>query len=98
MESKIYALVKWPDSQVVMRNERFHECLHVDPNDQQANVGNHAYMVPIDLYVELTRKEGSAWGKAPDTEYKFVHSSLLCKAGTDIPFGGPGCTCMEESA
>lgn len=48
-----YILVQWPDSQMLMDHERFHECLFVMDIDGHDEVGDSAYMCPEDLYTEI---------------------------------------------
>ena len=48
-----YVLVQWPDSQMLMDHERFHECLFVQDIEGHDEVGSAAYMCPIDLYDEV---------------------------------------------
>ena len=43
-----YILVEWPESQQLMENERFNECLFIP----DIEVGS-AYMCPEDLYEEI---------------------------------------------
>lgn len=48
-----YILVQWPDSQILMENKRFNECLLVQDIDGHEEVGSSAYMCPEDLYDEI---------------------------------------------
>ena len=48
-----YILVQWPESQMLMEHERFHECLLVQDIDGHDEVGSSAYMCPEVLYNEL---------------------------------------------
>ncbi len=50
---KKYVLVPWPDSQILMDNPRFHECLFVDYLEGHDDPGSSAYMCPEDLYNEV---------------------------------------------
>ena len=45
-----YVLVRWPDSQLLMNHERFHECLLVQDIEGHDEVGSSAHMCPEDLY------------------------------------------------
>ena len=48
-----YVLVQWPDSQELMDNLRFNECLFVQDTPGHKEVGPLAYMCPEDLYNEI---------------------------------------------
>ena len=48
-----YILVEWPESQYLMENERFHECLFVTDIEGHDEVGPSAYMCPEDLFEEI---------------------------------------------
>lgn len=48
-----YVLVQWPESQLLMCNERFNECLLVIDIDGHEEVGTSAYMCPVNLYREI---------------------------------------------
>ena len=48
-----YVLVQWPDSQYLMSQPRFNECLLVQDIDGHDEVGSSAYMCPTDLYKEV---------------------------------------------
>lgn len=48
-----YILVEWPESQLLMDDERFHECLFVENIEGHDEVGSSAYMCPENLYNEI---------------------------------------------
>lgn len=50
---KKYILVQWPESQDLMLNPRFSECLFISNIDGHEDVGSSAYMCPEDLYNEI---------------------------------------------
>lgn len=50
---KTYKLVQWPDSQSLMDNPRFNECIFCEDLEGHVEVGSSAYMVPVDLYNEI---------------------------------------------
>lgn len=52
---KRYVLVQWPESQMLMEHERFHECLFVECIDGHDEVSSSAYICPEDLYNEIFR-------------------------------------------
>ena len=54
----LYVLVQWPESQMLMDNPRFNECLFVDYLEGDyleghEDPGSSAYMCPKDLYDEI---------------------------------------------
>lgn len=51
-----YVLIQWPESQLLMDNERFNECLLVQDIDNHVEVGSSAYMCPFNLYKEIFDK------------------------------------------
>ena len=51
--NNLYVLVQWPESQMLMANPRFNECLFVDYLEGHADPGSSAYMCPKDLYEEI---------------------------------------------
>jgi len=48
-----YILVMWPESQMLMDNDRFNECLFIQDIEGHDKVGSSAYMCPEDLYSEI---------------------------------------------
>lgn len=48
-----YVLVQWPESQMLMEHPRYNECLFVENIENHDDVGNSAYMCPIDIYEEI---------------------------------------------
>ena len=52
-----YILVQWPDSQYLMGNRRFNECLSIQNIKGHDNVGATAFMCPEDLYDEIFSPE-----------------------------------------
>ncbi len=52
-----YILVQWPESQEIMDHPRFSECLLVQDIDGHIEVGSSAYMVPEDLYHEMSKEK-----------------------------------------
>ena len=48
-----YVLVQFPESQLLMNNPRFNECLLVQDIQGHDEVGSSAYMCPEDLYNEI---------------------------------------------
>ena len=53
-----YVLVQWPESQFLMDNPRFSECIFCMDLEGHEEVGDSAYMCPEDLYKEIF-----GWGK-----------------------------------
>lgn len=51
-----YILVQWPDSQYLMDNSRFDECIFVMDLPSHETVGDSAYMCPEDLYNEIFKQ------------------------------------------
>jgi hypothetical protein len=49
----LYVLVKFPESQFLMDNPRFNECIFVVNIPNHIDVGSSAYMCPKDLYDEI---------------------------------------------
>jgi hypothetical protein len=52
-DNQKYILVTWPESQMLMDNNRFNECLFIQDIDGHNEVGSSAYMCPEDLYNEI---------------------------------------------
>lgn len=50
---KKYILVTWPDSQMLLDQKRFNECLFVQDLDGHDSVGSSSYMCPEDLYKKI---------------------------------------------
>ena len=48
-----YILVQWPDSQYLMENPRFSECICCMAIDGHEEVGGSAYICPEDLWEEI---------------------------------------------
>jgi hypothetical protein len=48
-----YVLVTWPDSQMLMDYQWFHQCVLINEEKQIEIVGPSAYLVPEHLYSEL---------------------------------------------
>ena len=48
-----YVLVQFPESQLLMNNPRFNECLFVQDIPGHDEVGSSAYMCPEDLYEQI---------------------------------------------
>ena len=48
-----YVLVQFPESQLLMDNPRFNECLFVQDIPGHDEVGSSAYMCPEDLYEQI---------------------------------------------
>ena len=48
-----YVLVQWPESQVLIANPRFNECLFVDNLEGHKDPGSSAFMCPKDLYDDI---------------------------------------------
>lgn len=48
-----YILVQWPESQMLMDNKRFNECLLVIDIHGHKKVGTSAYMCPENLYKKI---------------------------------------------
>lgn len=53
-----YILVQWPESQMLMEHERFHECLLVQDIEGHDEIGSSAYMCPEDLYKKIYEHKG----------------------------------------
>jgi hypothetical protein len=53
MKQKKYILVQWPESQYLMENPRFSECIFCIDIDGHSEVGSSAYMCPEDLWNEI---------------------------------------------
>lgn len=51
-----YVLVQWPESQLLMEHERFHECLLITDIEGHDEVGSSAYMCPEDLYNNIFKQ------------------------------------------
>ena len=51
MEDNTYILVQWPESQILMEEEWFEECILC--NDKLEEIGSSAYFVPYDRYISL---------------------------------------------
>lgn len=49
-----YVLVQFPESQLLMDNPRFNECLFVQDIPGHDEVGPSTYMCPEDLYDDIT--------------------------------------------
>ena len=54
-----YVLVQWPESQLLMEHERFHECLLITDIEGHDEVGSSAYMCPEDLYNKVYNNENN---------------------------------------
>ena len=52
-EYKKYILVRWPESQELMEQPWFNECLFVNNIQGHIDVGDSTYMVPQSRYKEL---------------------------------------------
>lgn len=52
-----YILVQWPESQILMENSRFEECLFIENIEGHIDVGGSAYMCPEDLYNEVFKNK-----------------------------------------
>ncbi len=52
MEEK-YVLVCWPESQILMEQEWFDECILMNDENHLDNIGSSAYFVPENRYNEL---------------------------------------------
>jgi hypothetical protein len=51
-----YVLVCWPESQNLMDEEWFDECILMNDMNHLDDIGSSAYFVPEDRYLELTSK------------------------------------------
>ena len=52
-----YILVQWPESQHLMTDERFNECLFIQDIEGHNEVGSSAYMCPEDLYNKIFEED-----------------------------------------
>lgn len=52
-----YILLPFPESQMVMEHERFHECLFIQDIEGHDEVGSSAYMCPEDLYYTIIQNK-----------------------------------------
>jgi hypothetical protein len=50
-----YVIITWPDSQMLMEQEWFDECILMNDEKHLNNIGSSAYFVPIDRYKEVYR-------------------------------------------
>lgn len=49
-----YILVQWPESQELMGQPWFNECILANPtNESQDWIGSSAYFVPMECYITL---------------------------------------------
>lgn len=46
----LYVLVMWPDSQMLMEEEWFDECILMNDENHLDSIGSSAYFVPKDRY------------------------------------------------
>ena len=51
-----YVLVCWPESQNLMDEKWFDECILMNDMEHLDDIGSSAYFVPEDRYLELTSK------------------------------------------
>ncbi len=49
---KVYVIITWPESQILMDQEWFDECILIN-DDHVEDYGSSAYVVPINRYYEL---------------------------------------------
>jgi len=57
-----YILIQWPDSQMIMEEPWFNECLLANPNSQETEwIGSSAYFVPIEYYKKYSEKYDPKW-------------------------------------
>lgn len=56
MKQQKYILVQWSDSQLLMENNRFSECIFCMDTEGHEEVGNCAYMCPEDLWEEIFKE------------------------------------------
>ena len=52
-----YILVTWPDSQNLMEQDWFDECVLMNDLDHLDNIGSSAYFVPESRYLSLDSTE-----------------------------------------
>ena len=50
-----YVLVEWPDSQILMEQEWFDECVLVNDENLLNQFGSSCYFVPKQYYIELEK-------------------------------------------
>lgn len=89
----IYKVVTWPDSQALMEHKRFEECLLINDGVGLDMFGPSAYMVPIELYLELKEnwpsrqivleKRPYAWGR----NGRFVQKGILVQENYGVTLG-----------
>ena len=48
-----YVLITWPESQMLMEQEWFNECILMNDENHLENIGSSAYFVPIERMREL---------------------------------------------
>jgi hypothetical protein len=51
---KTYVLVTWPESQMLMEEEWYDECVLMNDISHLDNIGSGAYFVPHHRYLEYT--------------------------------------------
>jgi len=56
MEEK-YVLVHWPESQILMEQEWFDECILMNDENHLEEIGSSTYFVPESRYNELNSLE-----------------------------------------
>ena len=52
-----YVMVEWPDSQMLMDQDWFDECLLINSGKLLDEYGSSAYMVPEEKLTELLKKQ-----------------------------------------
>ncbi len=50
-----YVLVCWPESQLLMEQEWFKECILMNDEQHLEEIGSSAYFVPEERYLELSK-------------------------------------------
>ena len=60
MEEK-YILVCWPDSQILMEQHWFDECILMNDVNHLSEIGSSAYFVPETRYNELNSLESQSY-------------------------------------
>lgn len=51
-ELDVYVLVKWPESQLLMEEEWFNECILAQDIEGHTEVGSSAYFVPANRIIK----------------------------------------------
>ena len=51
-----YVLITWPESQMLMEEEWFDECILMNDENHLENIGSSAFFVPEERYSEFSSK------------------------------------------